>query len=67
MYGVGAQFPQPNKYTTSSLMQQNNTNLLGNPQFQTAAAIPNFNTTAPGSSFQSPAIANMIKALKGGT
>ncbi len=59
-----------NEFPTSSIIQQNN-QLLGNPQIQSAALLPtsdpgSFNTTAPQSSFTNPGVANMVKALKGG-
>jgi len=51
-------------FTTSSMLQQNNS-LLGNPQIQSTGAPimnpPAMNTTAPGSA----GVASMIKALKG--
>ena len=57
-----------NGFTTSAILQQNNS-LLGNPQFQNTgmpAMDPgNTNTTAPQSSIN-PGVANMVKALKGG-
>lgn len=62
-------FPQsnPNQYTTSAMNQQG-VQLLGNAPIQAAASMPTapsgvFNTTAPQSS---PGVASMIKALKGG-
>lgn len=58
-----------NQFTTSSILQQNNS-LLGNPQFQNTntsvgADTSAFNSTAPQSS-GNPAVASMVKALKGG-
>ena len=61
-----------NQPTTSSIVQQN-TSLLGNPQFQpNYSGLPSndpgfLNNTAPQSSTTNPAIASMVKALKGGS
>jgi hypothetical protein len=62
-----------NEFPTSATIQQN-TSLLGSPQIQsqTQGAFPTFNTgmlnsTAPSSSTTNPNVANMVKALRGGT
>ena len=67
-------FPQSgpqtgNGFTTSSVLQQN-TGLLGNPPIG-ANTMPTvdagvINSTAPQSSTTNPAVATMVKALKGG-
>lgn len=60
------------QFTTSSILQQNNS-LLGNPQgAQAVTSMPMFNpglgnSTAPASSTTNPNVANMVAALKGAT
>lgn len=63
MFGGGPQ--TGNGFTTPDINQQRS-NLTGNPQIQ-AAAMPSFDIGALNSTaVQNPNIANMVKALKGG-
>lgn len=55
-----------NGFTTSAMQQQSNS-LLGQTPFQPMMGGADLhNNTAPQSSTTNPAVANMVKALKGG-
>jgi hypothetical protein len=68
MFPQGGGPSSGNGFTTSSVIQQNNS-LLGNPQFQNGqfptVDPASLNSTAPQSGAP-PGVTNMIKALKGG-